>query len=216
MNCTLVWFRRDLRIADHAPLHRAARRGLVVPVFVLDPFLLHHPETAVARVSFMLKCLQSLDEDLRQRGGRLILRSGNPVQVLPDLIRATQADGIYAYIDYERIYGRVRDAQLNQALQRQELKIRWFEPIGGVPDLISYPQYRQFWFQDMQAELVPTPQQARQRRVARLEKQRQPFLGKQNVVPFLARLPERWTPFGSDRIPAQVGWAKSQHLSLFP
>ncbi|NET39947.1 MAG: hypothetical protein F6K19_49685 [Cyanothece sp. SIO1E1] len=36
------------------------------------------------------------------------------------------------------------------------------------------------------------------------------------MVPFLARLPERWTPFGSDRIPAQVGWAKSQHLSLFP
>ena len=159
MNCTIVWFRRDLRIADHAPLYRAARRGLVAPVFIFDRFLLHHPETAVARVSFMLNCLQSLDKDLRQRGGRLILRLGDPVQVLPKLIRETQADGIYAYIDYERVYGRVRDAQLNQALQHQGLKIRWFEPIGGTPDLIAYPQYRQVWFQEMQAELTPTPQQ---------------------------------------------------------
>ncbi|MFQ3585874.1 MAG: deoxyribodipyrimidine photo-lyase, partial [Cyanobacteriota bacterium] len=45
MNRTLVWFRRDLRLSDHAPLERAARRGQVIPVFVLDPALLHHPET---------------------------------------------------------------------------------------------------------------------------------------------------------------------------
>ncbi|MDJ0705647.1 MAG: deoxyribodipyrimidine photo-lyase, partial [Leptolyngbyaceae cyanobacterium MO_188.B28] len=159
MNCTIVWFRRDLRIADHAPLYRAARRGLVVPVFIFDRCLLHHPETAAARVAFMLNCLQSLDKDLRRCGGRLILRSGDPVQVLLALIRETQADGIYAYIDYERIYGRVRDARLNQALQQQDLKIRWFEPIGGTPELIPYPQYRQFWFQDMRTDLTPTPQQ---------------------------------------------------------
>jgi deoxyribodipyrimidine photolyase len=36
MNRTIVWFRRDLRIADHAPLYRAALRGEVIPVFVFD------------------------------------------------------------------------------------------------------------------------------------------------------------------------------------
>ena len=158
MNCTIVWFRRDLRIADHAPLYRAARRGSVVPVFVLDRALLHHPETGVARIAFMLDCLKSLDSDLKQRGGRLIVRSGNPVEILPNLIRETQADGIYAYLDYERIYGRVRDAQLNDALDREGFKIRWFEPLGGVPELIAYPQYRHRWFQAMRAEMVPTPQ----------------------------------------------------------
>ena len=73
MNRTIVWFRRDLRIADHAPLYRAALRGEVIPVFVFDRALLHHPETGSARVAFMLECLRSLDQDLRDRGGRLIL-----------------------------------------------------------------------------------------------------------------------------------------------
>jgi deoxyribodipyrimidine photo-lyase len=66
----------------------------VIPVFVFDRALLHHPETALARVAFMLKCLQSLDQDLRDRGGQLILGFGDPVKVLPQLICDTQADGI--------------------------------------------------------------------------------------------------------------------------
>ena len=158
MNRTLVWFRRDLRVADHAPLYRAANRGAVVPVFVLDRALLHHPETAVARVAFMVDCLRCLDADLRSLGGRLILRMGDPVTVLPELIRATQAEGIYAYTDCERIYGRVRDARLNQALAEQNLKIRWFEPPGSESELIPYPTYRRRWFAAMAAPPVPTPQ----------------------------------------------------------
>ncbi|MBW4470362.1 MAG: DNA photolyase family protein [Stenomitos rutilans HA7619-LM2] len=157
MNRTIVWFRRDLRIADHAPLYRAALRGEVIPVFVFDRALLHHPETGAARVAFMLECLRSLDQDLRDRGGRLILRSGDPVEVLPQLIRETQADGIYAHIDFERIYGRVRDARLNAALVQDNLKIRWFEPLATTPDLIPYPDYRDLWFADMNADMVPIP-----------------------------------------------------------
>lgn len=157
MKRTIVWFRRDLRISDHAPLYRAVSRGAVIPVFVFDRALLHHPETGSARVAFMLECLRSLDQELRDRGGRLILRSGDPVEVLPALIRETEADGIYAYIDYERIYGRVRDARLNRELENQNLRIRWFEPIAGTSELMPYSDYRKFWYQEMSQDLVPTP-----------------------------------------------------------
>jgi deoxyribodipyrimidine photo-lyase len=159
MNRTIVWFRRDLRIADHAPLYRAAQRGAVIPVFVLDSALLHHPETAVARVGFMLDCLRSLDQDLRDRGGRLILRYGDPVEVLPALVREVEADGIYAYIDYERIYGRVRDARLNRVLAAAGSNQRIFICSAATGELIPYPDYRSLWYRDMSADLVPTPSQ---------------------------------------------------------
>ena len=68
MNRTIVWFRRDLRLADHAPVYRAALRGAVIPVFVFDRALLHHPETAPARVEFLLQALHGLDQELRDRG----------------------------------------------------------------------------------------------------------------------------------------------------
>ncbi|NEQ33217.1 MAG: deoxyribodipyrimidine photo-lyase [Leptolyngbya sp. SIO4C5] len=159
MNRTIVWFRRDLRISDHEPLYRAVRRGEVVPVFIFDRALLHHPETGSARVAFLLDCLRSLDADLRSRGGRLILRSGDPVAVLPALIRETEAEGIYAYTDCERLYGRVRDGRLNRALAHENMKIRWFEPPASLAELVPYPQYRHLWFEAMGQPQVPTPQQ---------------------------------------------------------
>lgn len=158
MNRTVVWFRRHLRVCDHAPLYRAARRGAVIPVFVFDQALLHHPETGAARVEFMVACLGSLDADLRQLGGRLILRSGDPVQVLPDLVKEADADGIYCYTDCERIYGRVRDERLNQTLAQQGLKIRWFEPAASYGELMPYAQYRQRWYQAMAEPMTPTPE----------------------------------------------------------
>lgn len=161
MKRTVVWFRRDLRLFDHAPLYRAAMRGVVIPVFIFDRALLHHPETAPARVEFMLDCLACLDQDLRQRGGRLILRYGNPVDELPQLVRETEAEGVYAYIDFERIYGRVRDARVNRALADAGMKIRWFEPPGTTPDLIRYPDYRDLWFEEMNATQVPAPPRVR-------------------------------------------------------
>ncbi|MEO0356357.1 MAG: deoxyribodipyrimidine photo-lyase [Cyanobacteria bacterium P01_A01_bin.3] len=157
MSCTVVWFRRDLRISDHLPLYRSALRGDVVPVFVLDRALLHHPETAPARVAFMLDCLRSLDAELQIKGGRLILRYGDPVSVLPDLVAETEADGIYAYTDCERIYGRVRDARLNAELRSRQMRIRWFEPPGSTAELMPYPDYRDVWFAHTSEPLVPTP-----------------------------------------------------------
>src|SRR5438552_2034486 len=37
MPTSIVWFRRDLRLADHPALAAAARRGPVIGLFVLDP-----------------------------------------------------------------------------------------------------------------------------------------------------------------------------------
>lgn len=157
MNITVVWFRRDLRVSDHEPLLRAARRGLVIPVFVLDQALLHHPETGGARVAFMLAGLEALDRDLRRLGGRLIVRYGDPAQVLPALVAETRAEGIYAHTDCERIYGRVRDARLNRMLRNRNQKIRWFDPAASIDVLLPYPHYRDRWYQDMGHPLVPTP-----------------------------------------------------------
>ncbi|MGA7952460.1 MAG: FAD-binding domain-containing protein [Gloeobacterales cyanobacterium] len=41
MVCTLLWFCGDLRLRDHPALVRAAQRGSIIPVFILDPNLLH-------------------------------------------------------------------------------------------------------------------------------------------------------------------------------
>lgn len=158
MPITVVWFRQDLRIYDCEPLLRAARRGQVIPIYIFERSLLHHPEACSAQIAFILECLKALDIDLRNLGGRLILRIGNPIEILLNLIAKTQAEGIYAHTDCDRIYCRVRDAKLNTALAARQIKIRWFEPPASIDELIPYPKYRDKWYEDMNTPIAPPPQ----------------------------------------------------------
>lgn len=158
MPCTVVWFRRDLRLADHAALHEACRRGVALPLFILDRDLLFHPETAVARVAFMLKNLQALDADLRQRGGRLLIRCGDPAEQLLQLVRLSGADGVIAHTDSERLVGRVRDARVSRTLAAHRIPLRWVEPAGACGELMAYSGWSRQWHQAMASPALPAPE----------------------------------------------------------
>ena len=46
MSYSVVWFKRDLRVHDHAALHQAAARGPVLCLYVLEPSLWAEPDAA--------------------------------------------------------------------------------------------------------------------------------------------------------------------------
>jgi deoxyribodipyrimidine photo-lyase len=102
----VVWFRRDLRVHDNPSLVTALREhGEVVPLFVLDPRLL---DVSINRTAYMLDCLRALDHELRERGGRLIVRTGRPEEVVPSVA----GDGpVYAAGDVSP-FARRRDARV--------------------------------------------------------------------------------------------------------
>ncbi len=90
------WFRRDLRIADNVALCRASKSGAAtVPVFFLSDWQGDHAWTGPNRQHFLCGCLASLAANLETLGGRLIVRSGDPVIGLRELIRETRATALY-------------------------------------------------------------------------------------------------------------------------
>ncbi len=109
----ILWFRRDLRLADNAALHAAARRGPVLATFVLDPVLLGR--SGGPRRAYLAGCLAALDADLRARGAGLELVAGDPAVELPALAARTGARGVVAAEDFGP-YGRRRDAAVAAAL----------------------------------------------------------------------------------------------------
>ncbi len=113
MPFSIWWIRRDLRLADNPALDQAILHGAVIPVFILDDHLLSKPATK--RKNFLFEGLHNLDEDLRSRGSRLILRQGEPSQELSKLTAETGADLISAEEDYSP-YGRKRDDEISRQL----------------------------------------------------------------------------------------------------
>lgn len=88
---TLVWLRRDLRLADHPALSAAAAEGPVVPVFVLDP----ETEALGAASRWRLEAaLAAFGAALAARGSRLILRRGPAAETLLALAQETGARAV--------------------------------------------------------------------------------------------------------------------------
>ena len=113
----VVWFRRDLRVADHPALLAALDAAdQVVPVFVVDRTLLEGRPSGPNRRAFLHGALQALARDLEALGGRLLVHEGDPVQVIPALAREAAADAVYCSQEFTP-YARRRDAAVERALR---------------------------------------------------------------------------------------------------
>jgi deoxyribodipyrimidine photo-lyase len=85
-DATVVWFKRDLRVADHRPLMAAVRNGgPVIPLYVVEPSMLKLRDFHPAHYSFVRDCLVELREDLAALGAPLVVRVGEAVDVLDSL-----------------------------------------------------------------------------------------------------------------------------------
>ncbi|MFD4611557.1 cryptochrome/photolyase family protein [Streptomyces sp. NPDC058440] len=116
MNVSVVLFTADLRVHDHPPL-RAALDGSrhVVPLFVRDPAVDGAGFAAPNRLAFLADCLHDLDAALRRRGGRLVVRSGDPVEQVCQVAREADADEVHLAADVSR-FAHHREERLRRAL----------------------------------------------------------------------------------------------------
>ncbi len=114
----LVWLRRDLRLSDHRPFFEATQAAdEVQAVFVIDEVILKSFAKDHRQVTFIQACLDELDEELRKKGGRLIVISGKPLEVLPKLAKDLKVQAVYYGRDYEPD-AKVRDDKMHTALSK--------------------------------------------------------------------------------------------------
>ena len=101
MSAALVWFRRDLRVQDHAALsHALQSHQRVHCVFVFDTTILDPLPRRDRRVEFILRAVEEVDAALRAMGGALIVRHGDPRLEIPRLAAELGAGAVYANRDY--------------------------------------------------------------------------------------------------------------------
>lgn len=82
----IVWFKRDLRVTDHAPLRAAAAQaGRLLPVFFLEPAVHRAADAAPQHRGFIREALLSLDQALSAWGHRVWVAEGNATDELERL-----------------------------------------------------------------------------------------------------------------------------------
>ena len=83
----IVWFKRDLRLEDHAALSAAAARGPVLPLYIIEPELWEQPSHSTRHWQLIHQSLIDLKRALSATGGELCVRIGAVATVLGALHR---------------------------------------------------------------------------------------------------------------------------------
>ncbi len=119
---TIFWFRQDLRLSDNPGLYEAAKRGAVLPIYILDDEGAGAFKMGGASRWWLYHSLDELNKSL---GGKLSLYQGNPKEILTKLCQENNISAVFWNRCYEpwRIKG---DSSLKDALKEMGLECRSF------------------------------------------------------------------------------------------
>lgn len=161
-DAALVWFRRDLRLTDHAALAVALREARRVHcAFVFDTDILDTlPSRADRRVEFIWESVRLLKQALQGQGADLLVLHGPARRLIPELAARLDVDAVYANRDYEP-FATERDAEVAGSLAAagRHLSLHKDQVIFDTDELLTgagrpfhvFTPYRRAW----QARLTP-------------------------------------------------------------
>jgi deoxyribodipyrimidine photo-lyase len=155
MSIDVLWFKRDLRLADHAPLAGALAGGRpLLLLYIVEPVLLADPHYSERHWRFIWQSLDDLRSQLADRGAPLLAVRGDAVEVLR---RVHDAAGIATLHSHEETGLAVTFAR-DRAVARfcDAEGIRWLEtPGNGVTRGLSHRRgWNRRWGETMRAPLA--------------------------------------------------------------
>lgn len=122
----IIWFRRDLRLADNPALHAAfeAAKTADAPLILLyiqDTEL----DNGSAKNVWLHHSLIALSADISKRGGALVYARGKPEQVLQSLTNDSGARAVFWNRRYTE-YGRDLDTHIKASLKENGIEVHSF------------------------------------------------------------------------------------------
>lgn len=127
----IVWFKRDLRVSDHAPLAFAANSGSLLPLYIIEPELWKLPDSSRRHWHFIHDSLLDLQSDLIKMGSTLIIRIGEAIEVLEQLRHRLGKFVLWSHEETGNGWTYQRDIAITKWCQAHS--ITWHElPSNGV------------------------------------------------------------------------------------
>jgi deoxyribodipyrimidine photo-lyase len=157
----VVWFKKDLRVADHRPLSLAAAKGPVLPLYIVEPGLWAEPDASGRQWAFASECLAELQRDLAALGQPLCVMTGEAVSIFRRIHGSHGIAALWSHQETGNGWTYARD--LAVAAWAREAGVPWQEPrqFGVIRRLKSRNDWANAWDSAM-AEPITMPPKALQ------------------------------------------------------
>ena len=147
----VVWFKRDLRIHDHAPLANAAMAGPVLPVFAIEPGQWQAPDSALRHWQFAADSLIDLSNALETLGLPLCIWQGDIVDLLTALEARYGEFALHSHEETGNAWSFARDLSVKAWCQQQGAPWHEARQHGVIRGLKSRVAERDAWEKQWEA-----------------------------------------------------------------
>lgn len=145
MSKIIVWFRNDLRLHDNELLQKCIdRKAEILPVFCFDTqhfqnTFLDFPKMDSFRTLFLIESVKNLKENLQKIGSNLMIRVGNPENIIPELAIQYQVKSVLVSAEITEEETKLENAiEKKLAEKKIELERFWQSTLYHIQDL-PYP-----------------------------------------------------------------------------
>jgi deoxyribodipyrimidine photo-lyase len=128
----VVWFKRDLRTVDHAPLAAAAAAGPVLPLYVVEPQYWRLADVSQRQWIAQRDALEEVSQRLSHLGAPMIVRVGNVVDVLEKIDQAVGIARLLAHEETGNLWTFARDRAVRAFCKRRGIAVLEFSQTGVI------------------------------------------------------------------------------------
>ena len=153
----IVWFKHDLRLRDHEPLFTATKNGISILLYIIEPELWRQPDLSFRHYDYLVRSLGALDEELKKKGHKLLIKVGEAVKILEDLCRKHNVKRIYSYEETWNSWTRKRDIRVKDWVNNSGLKWIEFQHNGVVRNLSNRNGWSNLWYSEMRKPIALIP-----------------------------------------------------------
>ena len=157
MTVQIVWFKRDLRVTDHAALSAAAAAGPVLPLYVAEPEWWAQPTHSARQWAFIRDSLAELHADLGQLGAGLRVALGDAVDALEALRLEHGAAALWSHEETGDAWSFARDLRVADWARARGVPWRELPQAGVVRRLGSRDGWARLWTARAARPVLPPP-----------------------------------------------------------
>lgn len=157
MSYNVVWFKRDLRVHDHAALCHAARQRPVLCLYIIEPSYWRQEDAASQHYEFVLESLRDLYRQLRRKGVTLHVVTGEVVDVLARLHHLAPLEGLYSHEETGNDLTYQRDRAVGRWCRAQGVAWHEYAQFGVVRRLANRDTWQAAWEAHMSAQTWTLP-----------------------------------------------------------
>ena len=153
----VVWFKKDLRTADNPALFEAAKKGALLPLYIIETELWRQPDMSSRHYQFLTECLLDLNKSFLRWGSSLVIKVGDSLSVLDQLNRKYRIEGLWSHQETGNGWTYNRDTQVRQWAIHHN--IQWHQKVqnGVIRGLKSRDGWAIRWMKFMKEPILSAP-----------------------------------------------------------